>query len=75
MGNPFLRPDAVPFNDRVAPPVSGQRGPCATCQRCLGVRHANGRAWTALCSWQGQFDWPDDGCDRFVREPGSDDGA
>lgn len=66
MGNPQLDPKAFPANDVPAPPFAPPAQPgevrgCATCCRLInmiGTRAAD-------CIWQGRWDWPEKGCDRW----------
>lgn len=73
MGNPNLSRAAFPPNDRVAPPQAppaqlGEVRHCLNCIRCQEVVQRIG-GMHAVCTWQGRWDWPEKGCDRWELNP------
>lgn len=44
---------------------------CSICQRCLELQVYGGHSGWADCAWQGRWDFPDTGCDRFAFDPAS----
>jgi hypothetical protein len=71
MGNPTLPPDFFARKIGPAPPIAPPAQPgevrgCLNCMRCLGVARMHGDKPAAVrCEWQGEWDWPEKGCDRW----------
>jgi hypothetical protein len=78
MGNPSLHPSVTArlneFSSRVAPPLTEVPPPailpelrqCATCGLCLELVPKNTKGGLmAVCEWQGEWWFADQGCDRW----------
>ncbi|HEY8357711.1 MAG TPA: hypothetical protein VIL30_09640 [Ramlibacter sp.] len=73
MGNPNMQRPVVVFAgitpaESAALPPAGLRC-CALCLRCEQLGTYGGASGWALCSWQGRWEFPEAGCDRFAFDP------